>query len=192
MNVVEPCQLKLKDGRMLSLERLIEKDADLTMDQNLGVAAFVRAYRDTSDEEVKEHFEAPEKISSYYHNLIEECDIQPFREGKLIWIRAFLDEKFVGWMGLEANFTSKNKTYISTFVIDPTCDGKDIGEKMITSIVDHWLPETDEINLVVRKINQKALGFFQRFGFSPAMDIDHPYVDNPLHCMFMRWKKHHH
>lgn len=185
-----PYQIKLKDGQTLFLERVIDKNADLTHDQDLGVAAFVSAYSETPSEEVHEHFEGSEKIADYYHNLIDECDIQPFRAGKLIWIRAYLEKEFIGWMGLEADFINKNNTYISTFVLDPVCEGKGIGEKMISSIVDHWLPETSELNLVVRKINHKALGFFQRFGFSTATDINHPYVDNPQHCMFMRWRRH--
>jgi len=188
MNVTNSYQIKLKDGQTLFLERVLDKNADFTQDQDLGVTAFISAYNDTPHEHVHEHFKGAEKIGEYYRNLIDEYDIQPFRSGKLIWIRAYLESKFVGWMGLEANFIEKNNTYISTFVLDPSYEGKGIGEKMISSIVDHWLTETSELNLIVRKINHKALGFYQRLGFTSAEDINHPYLDNSLHCMFMRYR----
>ncbi|MDQ2995066.1 MAG: GNAT family N-acetyltransferase [Pseudomonadota bacterium] len=186
MKAANTYQITLTDGQTLALERVNDKATDLTQDQNMGVSAFVSAYANASDEEIQEHFTAPEKIRDYYNNLIEDYDIQPFRAGKMVWIRAFLQEKFVGWMGLEANFINKNTTYISTFVLDPMYEGKGIGEKMIASIADHWLPETTELNLIVRNINHKALGFYRRMGFVPATEIEHHYVDNPRHCMFMR------
>jgi hypothetical protein len=46
-----------------------------------------------------------------------------------------LEKSFLGWMGLEADFINKNNTYISTFVLNPVCEGKGIGEKLIFSIV---------------------------------------------------------
>lgn len=188
-NLATPFDIKLKTGETLSLAPVTDRGADLTEDQNLGVASFVNAYNETSTENIHEHFGKSDAIGHYYRNLIDECDIKPFREGKLIWIRAFLENKLVGWMGLEANYRGENITYISTFVLDPASEGKGIGEKMLSSIIDHWLPETSELNLVVRKINHKAQNFFQHFGFSRAVDIQHPYVDNPLHCLFMRWRK---
>lgn len=186
MNLTTPYSIKLKDDQTLLLEPVLDKNADFTRDQELGIACFVNAYNNTPDEDLEEHFKSSEKIADYYRQLIDECDIEPFRAGKLIWIRAFLENELVGWMGLEADFRGKNETYISTFVVDPICEGKGIGEKMLLSITEHWLPETSELNLVVRKINRKALNFFQHFGFLPALDIDHPYIDNPMHCMFMR------
>jgi ribosomal protein S18 acetylase RimI-like enzyme len=181
--------IKLKSGQTLSLLAVKDRNADLTEDQNLGIASFVNAYKDSAAEDIRQHFGGSAAIDQYYHNLINECDIRPFREGKLLWIRAFLETKLVGWMGLEANYRDENMTYISTFVLDPAAEGKGIGEKMLSSIIDHWLPETSELNLIVRKINCKAQSFFEHFGFSPALDIQHPYNDNPLHCLFMRWRK---
>lgn len=188
MSIENTVQINLKNGQTLRLESVVDKNTDLSQDQALGVNVFVNAFKDSHDAEIKEHFQSAEKIADYYHHLIQDYDIGPFREGKLIWIRAFLENKFIGWMGLEPNFRNKNHTYISTFVLDPQVEGKGIGEKMLSSITQHWLPETTELNLLVRKINHKALGFFQRFGFSSADDIDHPYNDNPLHCQFMRCK----
>jgi len=189
MSLAKPLDISLKTSQTLTLEAVIDRNADLTEDQNLGVASFVSAYTDSSAKDIQEHFAGPEKIADYYRNLINECDIEPFRTGKLIWIRAYLENKLVGWMGLETDYRGQHITYISTFILDPASEGKGIGEKMLSSIINHWLPETTELNLVVRKINYKAQNFFKHFGFSPALDILHPYIDNPDHCFFMRWRQ---
>ncbi len=186
MSTINTFEIVLKNGQTLRLELVGNKNADLSQDHALGVNVFVNAFKDSHEAEIKEHFQSREKIVDYYHHLIQDYDIAPFRAGKLIWIRAFLENQFIGWMGLEPNFRNTNHTYISTFVLDPQFEGDGIGQKMLASITQHWLPETTELNLLVRKINHKALGFFQCFGFTLAEDIVHHYNDNPQHCQFMR------
>jgi len=187
MTTAKAYEINLKDGEILRLEPVLDKNADLSQDQALGVSTFVNAFKDNTPEDIEEHFESPDKIADYYQHLISHYDVGPFREGKLLWVRAFLHNNLIGWMGIEPHFRHKNHTYLSTFILDPKFEGKGIGKKMLSSIVEHWLPETTEINLIVRKINHKALEFYQHIGFIPAEDIDHHYNDNPRHCLFLRW-----
>lgn len=182
-------QSELKDGQMLILERVLDENADLSKDLEMGVTALANAFKNATTNEIQEHFHGPDNIHDYYRELINEYDIAPFRAGKLIWVRAFLQNQPIGWMGLEADFMTENTTYISTIVLDPNYQGRGIGEKMIATITDHWLPKTTEINLIVRSINHHAMNFFAKLGFVPAKDIEHHYIENSQHCLFMRWRK---
>jgi ribosomal protein S18 acetylase RimI-like enzyme len=178
----------LDNGEKLELLQLEELTADLHSDVDLGLDAFETTYSQMPESELKDHFGQLENIRPYYSQLIQEDDVGLFRQGKVTWIRAMMGDTLVGWMTLLPQFQNKTTVYISTLVVSPRWQKLGIGEKLLSSIAQHWFPEATELNLVTRNINCGATRLFKRLGFVPAPDIDSSFIDNPLHCFFMRLK----
>jgi len=183
---VQPYKVLLKNGEILTLEMVEDAKTDVGPDVRLGLEAFEGAFRGASVSELETHFGSDRDIRGYYQKLIDEDDVVPFQKGEMIWIRAFLNHKLVAWMTLRTEFRGPHIVYVSTLVVDPDYQKLGIGKRLIASIKAHWFPESEEFDLVVRRINYDALSFYERLGFLPAPDIRSDYVGDPTRCMFMR------
>ncbi len=182
-----PYHHALKDGTSLTLEMVEDLQADLEADVDLGLTAFAGAFGEATDQELETHFGPKRDIRAYYDKLFHEDDIPPFRMGEMIWIRAHIEQRLVGWMTILPNFQNPGAVYVSTLVVDPSYQSLGIGKELILSIPAHWFPECHEIDLVVRRINYQALPFYSHLGFEPAPDIDSPYLGDPTRCQFLRF-----
>jgi ribosomal protein S18 acetylase RimI-like enzyme len=183
---VQPFKVLLKNGEIMILEMVEDTNTDVSADVPLGLAAFEGAFRGATVEELETHFGPGRDIHSYYQKLFDEDDVAPFHRGEVIWIRAFLNQRLVGWMTLLPHFRGPQIVYVSTLVVDPGYHELGIGRGMLASIRAHWAPDVEELDLVVRRINYEALPFYERIGFVPAPDIESDLVGDPRRCMFMR------
>jgi len=177
---------QLPSGEILTLKDIEFSTDDFALDMSLALEAFFQAFKNQAPEILERHFGPDRNIQAFFSNLITEDDIAPFRAGQLIWVRAFLADQLVGWMTIAPKFISPENSYLSTLVVDPAFQKRGIGKVMIESIATHWLPETKEIDLVVRRINETAITFYLRLGFSWAPEIAHKNQGNPELCAFMK------
>ena len=178
--------VELKNHEKMELQKVEDPSVNLQGDLTLGLDALESAFNEASETELKDHFGESKDMRTFYSKLIEEDDIIPFRQKQITWIRAVLNNNLVGWMTLSPNFRESGTVYVSTLVVSPHKKNLGIGQKLLKSIAENWFPETNELNLVVRKINHRAIRFYKKLGFVEAPDIDSPFVGNPLHCFFMR------
>ena len=116
---VQPFKVVLKNGEIMVLEMVEDTNTDVSSDLPVGLAAFEGAFRDATVEELETHFGPDRDIRGYYQRLFDEDDVGPFHRGEVIWIRAFLNQRLVGWMTLLPNFREPQIVYVSTLVVDP-------------------------------------------------------------------------
>lgn len=174
--------LTLKELADASISSNVDSDIDLALN------AFAKAFSNASDHQLIQNFGSSKDVKAFYRKLLFEDDVVPFKQGKLKWIRAFVQNQLVGFMTLEPDYQGTKSVYVSTLVVDPAFQNKGIGKAMLNSINQTWFPNTPEIILIVRKINEQAIGFYTRLGFTPAPDIRLPYLGPSDNCMWMRWK----
>jgi len=119
------------------------------------------------------------------HTLFEKYDVLPLREGKMIWIRAILNNVLAGWMAFLTDFRENHLVFVSTVVVSPEKQGLGIGELLLRSIYQYWVPASRELTLEVRENNSKAIRFYERLGFVIA-----PEIECSDDCFAMRWILH--
>lgn len=67
----------------------------------------------------------------------------------------YLEEEILGFISII------NKEFIGALFVDPNCQGKGIGEKLIKHAKEKYI----NLTLTVYKENEKAVGFYKKVGF---------------------------
>lgn len=161
---------------------------DVSEDVDLALGAFAHAFSKVPDAKLIQHFGESKDVKAYYRKLLADEDVGPFHEGKLRWVRAYMQKKLVAFMSIEPNYHGPHRVYVSTLAVDPAFQGMGVGRSLLDSIKKKWFPDTQEIVLIVRKINDRAIGFYTKFGFAPAPEIDTPLLGPTENCQWMRWR----
>lgn len=91
---------------------------------------------------------------------IEEKKVRYSDKNRHTWV-AVAREKIIGFCAAEKG--ENNNGLLSVYVL-PTFQGKGIG-KMLINKVFGWLGMDKDILVNVARYNQKAIGFYQKFGF---------------------------
>ena len=177
---------KLKDGREFTLVALDNIETNLEPDLKIGIEAFAGAYSQSDKLEMVAHFGEAMDVRAFYARLFQEDDVLPFRENKMLWIRAFINDKLIGWMTLENNFREEGIVYISKLAITPAYQNQGLGSVFLSSIHSHWYKKTKELDLIVSNINGKAIDFYLHHGFEFANDIKSEIIEEFSKCSFMR------
>jgi ribosomal protein S18 acetylase RimI-like enzyme len=155
--------------------------SQLDSDFALSLDSFTFAFQHASEAELEANFGESKNVREFYKNLLSKEDLEPFMTNNMFWVRAFIDDKLVGWMSFQFEPNKTNSIYLSTLVVAPEYHNLGIGKIFIRSIVEHWQPTATEIKLVVRNINNKALGFYRHLGFVKDLESD---CEN---CIGMKW-----
>jgi len=152
------------DCKELVLTAVDDPHADLRPDLAMGARAFGNAFKDTNAKDLGLHF-GTETVEAFYMRLFQESDVDPFKDGKLVWIRATINSSLVGWMTLKTCHPNDNVVYVSTVVVHPDKQSRGFGKIMLDAVVDRFFPSANEIWLAVRRINHRAIMFYKRNGF---------------------------
>lgn len=164
--------------------------AEIAVDEGkrILISSFMEAYEDVPLIELNPNFRSTGDVRRFYQNYFE-SEFAHFKNGSLIWVQAFIEEKLIGWATfmLEEN----NHAYMNLLVVDPLYQNRGIGKHLVFSICSEELfPHIEAINVLLRKVNLQGLHFYEHIGFRDAPDYvsKDNFVDNCL-LVPIRWKK---
>jgi ribosomal protein S18 acetylase RimI-like enzyme len=161
-------------------------EIDLNKSQEILVKSFMTAYEDVPLIELNPEFKSTGDVRRFYEHYFFE-EFEHFKQGKLFWIQAFLNEELVGWATFELEPTETNAAYMNLLAVDPKYQRMGIGKHLTFSIrSDELFPQIQAINLLIRKVNTEGYKFYYRLGF---VDYDYHrdnFVDTSL-LTGLRW-----
>ena len=151
-----------------SLEDLMGQEA-----QNLLISSFIGEYQPyLLPEEIYQGLscwweeEGPGSVESYYKRLFQvETDL--FRQGKVWWVQAFVEDRLVGWVDFEPN---PQGLLMRMLVVDPRCQREGIGQSLVWGL--HYMrrvSQSSSISLWLRKKNRGGHSFYSKLGFHPEV-----------------------
>ncbi len=152
------------------------------------VASFMTAYEDVPLMDLNPDFKSTGDVRRFYQNYFE-SEFAHFQKGSLIWVQAFMGEKLVGWATFELE--ENNQAYMNLLAVDPSYQKRGIGKELVFSICSEELfPNTEAINVLLRKVNLTGRYFYESIGFEDAPDYESKdnFVDNSL-LLPIRWNK---
>jgi ribosomal protein S18 acetylase RimI-like enzyme len=150
-------------------------EIDLVRGKDILVRAFMTGYRDVPLVELNPAFQSTDDMRCFYESYFD-SELAHFQQGKLIWVQAFDRERLVGWATFELEKQEKHAVYMNLLVVDPDEQRRGIGKHLTFSIRSHDLyPETQFIDLLIRKVNESGRRFYEKIGF---FDFQHSVQDN--------------
>ena len=152
------------------------------------VESFMTVYEDVPLADLDPDFKSTGDVRRFYQNYFE-SEFAHFQHGSLIWVQAFIEDKLVGWATFELE--ENNHAYMNLLAIDPAYQKRGIGKHLVFSICSEELfPDTEAINVLLRKVNLQARGFYERLGFldAPGYQGKENFVDNNL-LVPIQWSK---
>jgi len=164
------------------------QDIDLDKSRDILVRSFMDAYEDIPLVELDSHFKSTGDVRRFYENYFKE-ELEHFKDGRLFWVQAFLNNNLVGWATFELEPQEPNAAYMNILVVAPEHQKKGIGRSLTFSICSEELfPHIQAINLLIRKVNVEGYKFYYRLGFFEFDYHRDNFVDTSL-LTGLRWEK---
>lgn len=171
----------------ISVVKSVE-DIDLERSQDILVRSFMDVYEDVPLVELSPEFKSTGDVRRFYEKYFVE-EFEHFKEGHLIWVQAFFNNKIVGWATFELEPQEANAAYMNLLVVDPEHQGIGIGTHLTFSICSEELfPNIEAINLLIRKVNVEGYNFYYKLGFFDFEYHRGNFVDTSL-LTGLRWEK---
>jgi len=102
-------------------------------------------------------------IDEYVDKILQYSTILPYIE----------NGKLVGFISYYCNDMTMQNAYLTLIAIDPKCQGKGIGKKLLTfSITDLAQKKFKNYSLEVAKNNKIAISLYEDYGFKITEDRD--------------------
>ncbi len=164
-------------------------EIDLIQGKDVLVRGFATAYEEVPLVELNAKFTSRSDVRRFYEDCFE-SELEHYRQGDLIWVQAFEGERLLGWATFQMEENKENAFYMNLLVVDPSEQGRGVGKYLTFSICSEDLyPQTQEINVLLRKINERGRRFYEKIGF---VDFDYSrqdaFVDTSL-LTGLRWTK---
>jgi ribosomal protein S18 acetylase RimI-like enzyme len=164
-------------------------EIDLIQGKDVLVRGFMTVYEDVPLIELNSEFKSTGDVRRFYQNYFE-SELEHYKHGELIWVQAFEGEKLLGWATFQMEENKENAAYMNLLVIDPNEQRRGVGKYLTFSICSEDLyPQTQEINVLLRKINEDGRNFYENIGF---VDFDYNRQDNFVDISLLtglRWTK---
>ncbi len=176
-----------QEGREIRIVTARSIDAiDLTQGKDVLVRGFMLGYEDVPLTDLNPAFRSIGDVRRFYEDYFD-SELEHYKHGELIWIQAFEGDRLLGWATFQEE--DRDALYMNLLVVAPEGQGRGVGKQLTFSILSPDLyPETKEIRLLVRKVNESGRQFYENIGFSP-FDYNRPdnFVDLSL-LTGLRWQ----
>lgn len=159
-----------------------------TKSREILVHGFMNAYEDIPLEELSPTFKSTGDVRRFYNAYFDD-EFERFRHGHLIWIEAYINEKLAGWATFEIEPNETDAVYMNLLVVSPNHQKKNVGTHLVFSVLSEELyPNTNAINLLIRKINESGYLFYKKIGFFDFNYQRDNFVDVSL-LKGLRWQR---
>lgn len=176
-----------------SIRLTVAKTADeiiLDKAKDILVRSFMKTYEEVPLTELNPNFKSIGDVRRFYENYFD-SELGHYKNGELVWIQAFIHDELVGWATFELE--DNDSAYMNLLIVDPLYQGRGIGKHLVFSIcAEDLYPNIQAINVLLRKVNEQGLRFYEKIGFShcPEYRRQDNYVDISL-LIPIRWESSH-
>jgi ribosomal protein S18 acetylase RimI-like enzyme len=162
------------------------EEIDSIAAKDLLVKTFMTAYEDVPLVDLDPHFKSIGDVRRFYEAYFD-SELNHYKEGGLIFVLGFIENKLVGFATFEMEPYEKNGCYMNLLVVDKDYQGLGIGKNLTFSMLTKY-PKMKSINVLVRKVNLEAYAFYKKIGFFEHTIVRDNFVDPSL-LTGMRWEK---
>lgn len=165
-------------------------DVDCKRSQEILVKSFMDGYKDVPLVDLNPLFRSIGDVQRFYEAYFD-SEFGHFKEGHLIWTEAYVNDTLAGWATFEQEKHEQDAAYMNLLTVDPQYQRMGLGRYLTFSICsDELYPNTQAINLLVRKVNENGYKFYYKIGF---FDYDYTREDNFVDTSLLlglRWQRH--
>lgn len=151
------------------------QEIDIPKSQAILVKSFMHGYEDVPLKELNPAFESIGDVRRFYEAYFFE-EFERFAHGEVFWVEAYVNDTLAGWATFELEQEEENTAYMNLLTVAPKFQGMGVGRHLTFSVLsDELYPNTQAINLLIRKVNQSGYDFYYKIGF---FDYDYQRKDN--------------
>lgn len=154
-----------RDGHEVKLV-IASTDALLEKDREVFVSAFSNNYQDVPIQNLNPEFKTQGDVDKWLNDYFDEEE-KLLRAEQIFYVRAYQDGKLIGWASFEKGKAKDSAAYVRHMAISPDYQRKGIGKQLLFSIKNDndLLPNTQRIYLITRRLNTRAISFYEKHGF---------------------------
>lgn len=173
-NAAKPFSLVIKALDADCIIKLVTDASEIPHDatKDLLVRSFIGAYNKDNrspsviDDKLDSWFDGENSVRQYYINDFYDSLRQLVTGEVKYWVQATINGKLVGMATFKLEDKNPNAVYMDLLAVLPEYQRHSIGKRLVFALRDmRVMPALNEVNLLLRIINDEGRKFYERLGF---------------------------